>query len=633
MTNRNCRKASTRFIKIFATICLICAGSFSLYAQALPAQPFTFSWAAIDGAGGYLAEIRNANGNVVTSQKAKASDTSVTFNLVPGPYSLRLTTLNHLGTTESSSDWLPIHVAAPAAPKLLSLDVQNLTVGKAQGFTLSAEGLAADASISLVSPAGSITKVAYTQPIKNQLTVQVPALTEAGAYTLVLTNPLDLSIFVENKIRVRYPALGVDKIEASKIFLSDPHPSVIIYGHDFSPEIKATLWPADATVNYSASGSQPEKAQTEALGIVVPLRLHTSRSLIIDLPKDMNSGKYNVLLTNADNETPFLAGKIEIVGQPKPATLVTNKGQGIIGIHAQSSGTLYLDGVLSGPLSAGDSSLLNVADGEHTIEVRYDDGYKEAITLTVIVNQTSNEYFDHIRRVASVKPVTPSDDDYKWNQFEFLDPLTGAIAALGIVNTAGQDSVHSKSTNTVSYAYNEASLQNSLLGSRAQYTNALRGAGISSIHLGYEGLLTHNYSLRFYIDSFVSEGPSALTINFDSIFSIKAIAAFRWYPVPIKTGGFFTELGVGTSSVTTETIATETAITTLGATSVVAINRTPVSQSSTRFVASPLIGWKHIIKPTAGKTAFSLQPYVGCSAYFGLGVIPNAGLILAAAFN
>ncbi len=104
-----------------------------LGAQDLPAQSYSFRWKSVDGAGAYLAEVQDPSGKIVVSQKVADDQTSLTVSLTPGPYSLRLTTLNRFLEAEASTDWVPIHIAAPSAPEIA---VSNAVTPASRNFQL-----------------------------------------------------------------------------------------------------------------------------------------------------------------------------------------------------------------------------------------------------------------------------------------------------------------------------------------------------------------------------------------------------------------------------------------------------------------------------------------------------------------
>ena len=77
--------------------------------------------AANPGAGGYLAEVKDLTGKPITQKQVTNVITSITFELVPGSYQLRMTTLNRLLEPESATDWIPIHVPAAGPPTVGSV--------------------------------------------------------------------------------------------------------------------------------------------------------------------------------------------------------------------------------------------------------------------------------------------------------------------------------------------------------------------------------------------------------------------------------------------------------------------------------------------------------------------------------
>jgi hypothetical protein len=85
-------------------------------AQASPGLPFSFAWSGVAGAGGYLIEVADAQGDPVLSKKVGASARAETLSLRPGKYRLRMVTLNRFLRAEAASPWMAFRVGEAALP-------------------------------------------------------------------------------------------------------------------------------------------------------------------------------------------------------------------------------------------------------------------------------------------------------------------------------------------------------------------------------------------------------------------------------------------------------------------------------------------------------------------------------------
>ncbi len=280
---------------------LLLAGGSFLGAQNLPAQAFSFRWKAVDGAGGYLAEVKGPSGSLVESQQVGPDENSMTLKLIPGPYSLRLTTLNRFLTAESSTDWVPIHVAAPSAPEVGDFAAQTLRPGQPGTVKVPAKGLAVDATAALQSPTGTVIPLAAADPSDGILTLTLPPLTARGNYTLILTNPPKLTTTVTGKLSVHYAAPVISELTPTGLETKDAGQQVDIKGSGFSPETVVTL-------KAGPTGS--------ALSLLVANA--NSSVLTAVIPPGLPPGDYLLSVANARDEEAVPAGTLTLKAPPPP---------------------------------------------------------------------------------------------------------------------------------------------------------------------------------------------------------------------------------------------------------------------------------------------------------------------------
>ncbi len=272
-----------------------------LGAQNLPAQPFSFRWKPVDGAGAYLTEVKNPDGEVVVSRQVTADQTSMTLSLVPGPYTLRLSTLNRFLKPESATEWVPIHIAATAPPELGDFAPLALHPGDSASVALSVKLLAQDATAALRSPSGTLLPLDVPAPSNGQIHLALPPLSERGAYELVVTNPPKLAATVKGKITVHYPIPVVTLVEPSKMETSDSPQPLRITGQSFSPESIVTM-------------------SAGVLGTPVRLELsnRSDSTVTVTLPSGLNPGDYLLAIANAPDEKAVSAGTFTMVAPPPP---------------------------------------------------------------------------------------------------------------------------------------------------------------------------------------------------------------------------------------------------------------------------------------------------------------------------
>ena len=334
MTRRTVRTGHLRFWMLV----LVLAGiDGTVFGQALPPQPFDFSFDAVTGAGGYLVEVRDVTGNVVLSRNLNSEQTSVSLKLIPGAYSLRLTTLNRLLHAESSSDWLPIEVKALVAPRLVSMDAQTVTTWSEQEILLKASNLAQDCTVS-VQPADGPAVAAkdVRQLADGTLRVTLPPLDKVGDYTVILTNPPNLSIRIRDQLKVHYAAPTITEILPDALDASDPSRDIVVSGSDFSPEALVTLQP-------------PSKPGASKTPNPVPVRATVlgANGLRVRIPADLETGRWNVLIANGPGEEPVKAGVLAVTAKVADAKkAMTFWGWTGLSAGAASSGVALVTGIL-----------------------------------------------------------------------------------------------------------------------------------------------------------------------------------------------------------------------------------------------------------------------------------------------
>jgi hypothetical protein len=374
----------------------------ALGAQSLSAQPFDFSFSAVAGAGGYLVEVKDNSGKIVISQSLKADQTTVSLSLVPGPYQLRLTTLNRLQHAESATEWMAIHVPAAGPPTVSSMDAQTIMTGKAQSVRLKVQGLASDALASVQPPSGKEIPATIGWSGPSTIEIHIPALLRAGHYKLILTNPPDLSLTVSDKLWVKYPLPRVTRIDPTSFEQGDGTAELHLGGKDFSPEV---------TVE-EATKSSPETSN------LIPLKVTNSdtETITAQLPPNLGAASYLVTIANASDAPAASAGKIAVIVSNRAPSMTLTHTYGTISVQSQSPGKLYLDGKLMGALDSGASAKLNtVQTGSHMLLMHYDDGEVENVPVVVGNGESAAISFSHRVGALPIASIKINGNFDEWN--------------------------------------------------------------------------------------------------------------------------------------------------------------------------------------------------------------------------
>lgn len=261
--------------------------------QDLAPQPFPFHWKAVKGAGGYLAEIEDISGQPVATRTVDPDQTSVDFALVPGPYQLRLTTLNRFQKAESDTGWVHFQVAATSPPSVGTAVPVVLEPGKPGTLTMEISGLAQDATVSLVSPTTRLVPATMIGPVGGQLTVAIPPLDERGDWQILLTNPPKLSASLAGKLAIHYAVPVVTPVAGGDQEASDETETIRFSGGEFSKEAVANLVSGDSSVPLAVVNRSPKE-------------------LTVLLPAALAPGKYQFEVANAADESFVGAGALTL---------------------------------------------------------------------------------------------------------------------------------------------------------------------------------------------------------------------------------------------------------------------------------------------------------------------------------
>ena len=300
-------------------------------ACAAPAgQPVVISWNAVAGAGGYLIEAANAAGEVVLAERAPSDAIEKTLSLPPGSYNLRMTTLNRFLLPEESTAWMPVHVQSLQPPVFISLAPRVMATGRPQPLKLTADGMAPDAAVAVIAPSSQDLHAPTKRVSQSDFVISLPPLKERGDYTIVLTNPPDLTTTVPGAFSAAPPVAVVDKVAPDRVQTSRTPTVIEIRGHEFSPLAQVSM-----------VGSEKR-----SVAILLKITEIHPDSITLELPEGLEPGTYELDLTNEPGESPVTvsAPRITILGPHSPVfkaiapkEILTNTAQSVT-VNAEDLG-------------------------------------------------------------------------------------------------------------------------------------------------------------------------------------------------------------------------------------------------------------------------------------------------------
>jgi hypothetical protein len=170
-------------------------------------SPYSISWEAVPGAGGYRIEMRNERNESVTTRVLRDVTLAYDFRLAPGKYKFRLTTLNRFMRDEASTPWLPIVIAAAGAPEIEDVQPRSFATGQSQIIAIRGRHFSKSISALLVDPDGGHSELRALDSAGGTLRLEVPPLERAGDYGLVLSNGEGQSATAPGSLRVVGPSI------------------------------------------------------------------------------------------------------------------------------------------------------------------------------------------------------------------------------------------------------------------------------------------------------------------------------------------------------------------------------------------------------------------------------------------
>ncbi|TGM48637.1 hypothetical protein EHQ92_12425 [Leptospira biflexa] len=159
-------------------------------------------WMEVDGATGYVLEIKNSSGYLVLSEKVKGTSYDL-VNYTSGVYEHRVAVINKLGKVGSYSDWVKFEVVVSRVPTLSKDSVYSVSKeDKEKVFLLEGKDFIHPMKVYMVTVGKRIPakKVVIESDGVAKATFVVDPDTDTGIYDLVLENPRNKTLTVKQRV-------------------------------------------------------------------------------------------------------------------------------------------------------------------------------------------------------------------------------------------------------------------------------------------------------------------------------------------------------------------------------------------------------------------------------------------------
>ncbi|TGK78258.1 hypothetical protein EHQ24_17005 [Leptospira noumeaensis] len=159
-------------------------------------------WMDVDGATGYVLEIKNSSGYLVLSERVSGTSYDL-VNYTSGIYEHRVAVVNKLGKVGSYSDWVKFEVVVSKVPTLTKDSVFSVSKEeKEKVFLLEGKDFIHPMKVYMVTGGKRIPakKVTIESDSIAKATFAVDADTDTGIYDLVLENPRNKVLTAKQRV-------------------------------------------------------------------------------------------------------------------------------------------------------------------------------------------------------------------------------------------------------------------------------------------------------------------------------------------------------------------------------------------------------------------------------------------------
>lgn len=190
--------------KHFICILVLLFFSFPLFSEPEgdDATEHQLRWMEVEGATGYVLEIKNSSGYLVLSEKVKGTSYDL-VNYTSGVYEHRVAVINKLGKVGSYSDWVKFEVVVSRVPTLTKDSVYSVSKEeKEKVFLLEGKDFIHPMKVYMVTGGKRIAakKVVIESDSVAKATFAVDVDTDTGIYDLVLENPRNKTLTVKQRV-------------------------------------------------------------------------------------------------------------------------------------------------------------------------------------------------------------------------------------------------------------------------------------------------------------------------------------------------------------------------------------------------------------------------------------------------
>ncbi|EOQ97903.1 hypothetical protein LEP1GSC195_1299 [Leptospira wolbachii serovar Codice str. CDC] len=163
---------------------------------------YQLRWMEVEGATGYVLEIKNSSGYLVFSEKVNGTSYDL-VNYTSGIYEHRVAVVNKLGKVGSYSDWVKFEVVVSRVPTLTKDSIYSVSKEeKEKVFLLEGKDFIYPMKVYLVIGGKRILakKVVIESDSVAKATFAVDADTDTGIYDLVLENPRNKVLTAKQRV-------------------------------------------------------------------------------------------------------------------------------------------------------------------------------------------------------------------------------------------------------------------------------------------------------------------------------------------------------------------------------------------------------------------------------------------------
>lgn len=176
----------------------------SLSAQTSGEEPtqYQLRWMEVDGATGYVLEIKNSSGYLVLSERVNGTSYDL-VNYTSGIYEHRVAVINKLGKVGSYSEWVKFEVVVSKVPTLTKDSVFSVSKEeKEKVFLLEGKDFIYPMKVYMVTGGKRILakKVTIESDSVAKATFAVDADSDTGIYDLVLENPRNKVLTAKQRV-------------------------------------------------------------------------------------------------------------------------------------------------------------------------------------------------------------------------------------------------------------------------------------------------------------------------------------------------------------------------------------------------------------------------------------------------